>query len=203
MKPKGTREYVSKGEYVLLSVYIKKMQKKIKIKGGVGCFGKSCFKKTNTNNNSKNYSVTADLGFVSHNVLEIPPPDDTIRKAQGMLEPIYLPPTNTPRKNPSRMRVTLDNDNNVNVKNPITNTTYILDARSKKIVKVIPDANKVRNEWVEMTSKTTDKKYYYNPVTRESRWTLPDDVDISVFSINKNVMKKIAEVEQRSSTKLH
>ena len=37
MKPKGKREYVkSKGEFVLLSVYIKKMQKKMKIKGGVG-----------------------------------------------------------------------------------------------------------------------------------------------------------------------
>ena len=35
MKPKGKREYVkSKGEFVLLSVYIKKMQKKMKIKGG-------------------------------------------------------------------------------------------------------------------------------------------------------------------------
>jgi len=35
IKPKGKREYVkSKGEFVLLSVYIKKMQKKIKIKGG-------------------------------------------------------------------------------------------------------------------------------------------------------------------------
>jgi len=40
MKPKGTREYVkSKGEFVLLSVYIKKMQKKNKkrvVRGGVG-----------------------------------------------------------------------------------------------------------------------------------------------------------------------
>ena len=35
MKPKGKREYVkSKGEFVLLSVYIKKMQKKMKIKRG-------------------------------------------------------------------------------------------------------------------------------------------------------------------------
>lgn len=37
MKPKGKREYVkSKGEFVLLSVHIKKMQKKMKIKGGYG-----------------------------------------------------------------------------------------------------------------------------------------------------------------------
>lgn len=37
MKPKGKREYVkSKGEFVLLSVHIKKMQKKMKIKGGGG-----------------------------------------------------------------------------------------------------------------------------------------------------------------------
>jgi hypothetical protein len=39
MKPKGKREYVkSNGEFVLLSVYIKKMQKKMKIKGGFGYF---------------------------------------------------------------------------------------------------------------------------------------------------------------------
>ena len=37
MKPKGKQEYVkSKGEFVLLSVYIKKMQKKYKNKGGEG-----------------------------------------------------------------------------------------------------------------------------------------------------------------------
>ena len=41
MKPKGKREYVkSKGEFVLLSVHIKKMQKKMKIKGGYGYYDK-------------------------------------------------------------------------------------------------------------------------------------------------------------------
>ena len=59
MKPKGKREYVkSKGEFVLLSVYIKKMQKKMKIKGGVlSCFG--CKKNSKINSPT----VTAELVF--------------------------------------------------------------------------------------------------------------------------------------------
>lgn len=58
MKPKGKREYVkSKGEFVLLSVYIKKMQKKMKIKGGYGYFnehGIYTYKKTPINKKVEN-----------------------------------------------------------------------------------------------------------------------------------------------------
>ena len=68
MKPKGKREYVkSKGEFVLLSVYIKKMQKKMKIKGGVfSCLGFGCKNNSKINseiNSEKSHTVTADLVF--------------------------------------------------------------------------------------------------------------------------------------------
>lgn len=60
---KSKREYVkSKGEFVLLSVYIKKMQKKMKIKGGFfKCFGLNC---KNPKRSINRPTVTADLGFL-------------------------------------------------------------------------------------------------------------------------------------------
>ena len=73
MKPKGKREYVkSKGEFVLLSVYIKKMQKKMKIKGGVfSCLGFGCknnskkiSKKNSEINSKESRTVKVDLGFL-------------------------------------------------------------------------------------------------------------------------------------------
>jgi hypothetical protein len=124
MKPKGKREYVkSKGEFVLLSVYIKKMQKKMKIKGGVlSCFG--CTKKT-----SSPVTATADIGIFD--ITQAAQVDD------GEIQPV---PNNTSYK------------------------------------------DEEDGAWVSMISKRNNKRYYYNPITNETRWTLPPGLNVHVPS---------------------
>jgi hypothetical protein len=98
MKPKGKREYVkSGGDFVLLSAYIKALQKKIKNKRGgmLKCFGlgkKAC------NKSEKNHIVTAHLGFVDstqdpqvdpRNITTQPPRDEWEEKKSRSKDASY------------------------------------------------------------------------------------------------------------------
>ena len=87
MKPKGKREYVkSGGDFVLLSAYIKALQKKIKNKGGglFDCFGKNSCKKHEL---AKDTIVTADLGFLkSDDVHEYQVPNAPVNSPRNSID---------------------------------------------------------------------------------------------------------------------
>ena len=91
MKPKGKREYVKrKGEFVLLSVYIKKMQKKMKIKGGYGYFneyGRYMYKsstplKNRVHNNLSNIKSYMK-GLSGKTVKEYIPPSELYKRLES------------------------------------------------------------------------------------------------------------------------
>lgn len=115
MKPKGKREYVkSNGEFVLLSAYMKAIQKKYKNKGGMffaNCFGKTC-KKPEHNNN-----VRADLVFA--------PQELNTEQYQEDQPNDYYVPYNSPRNNKKNEEYYIDRKGNIVWERPENISDYI------------------------------------------------------------------------------
>ena len=172
MKPKGKREYVkSKGEFVLLSVYIKKMQKKMKIKGGVlSCFGFGCKQnsKINSKINSKNSpTVTAELVFDNTGA-----DDDRTH---------IVPPPNTPRVVSSKWGMLMSTTHN---------KPYFFNRHTGERRWDLPEDAMVSPRIREYYNKTS------KPPTKTTSIYVNDDSGVSTVFNRGTVLQRVKAIQQ-------
>eukprot|EP00300_Choanocystis_sp_HF-7_P018494 c20055_g1_i2.p1 GENE.c20055_g1_i2~~c20055_g1_i2.p1 ORF type:complete len:320 (+),score=41.30 c20055_g1_i2:466-1425(+) len=77
-------------------------------------------------------------------------------------------------------------------------TTFFLNTESEIRVQNIDDV--VRSCWVEFTDETS-KPYYYNCVTGQTQWEVPEGIDLAQVRLNGRQAQKIAELRSRDQNK--